>query len=73
MPKCCYDCKNLDSDYEWDEDGDETIFFQCTKRGKSREFVEDLSVNKCDKYNPYKDKRRIPNELDRRFCFEVEK
>lgn len=26
MPKCCYDCKNLDNDYEWDGE-DETIFF----------------------------------------------
>lgn len=55
MPKCCYDCKNLDGDYEWDGD-DETIFFQCVKKDKLRDFVDDLSVNECDKHNPYKDK-----------------
>lgn len=72
MPKCCYDCKNLDNDYEWDGE-DETIFFQCTKKDKSREFVEDLSVNECDRHNPYKDKRRIPDKVDREFYFEVKK
>lgn len=71
MPKCCYDCKNLDWDYEWDVE-DETIFFQCTRKDKSREFVEDLSKFDCNKYNPYKDKRRIPQEFDRRFHFKID-
>lgn len=71
MPKCCYDCKNLDWDYEYDGE-DETIFFQCTRKSKIREFVEDLSICECGKYNPYKDKRRIPHEVDRKFCFEID-
>lgn len=69
MPKCCYDCKTLDSFYEWDGiDG--TIAFRCDK-GKSREFVENLSQCGCKKHNPYKRKNRIPDELDRRFFFEI--
>ncbi len=71
MPKCCYDCKNLDWDYEYDGE-DETIFFQCTKKGKNRTFVEDLSICDCEKHNPYKDKRRIPHEVDRKFYFEID-
>lgn len=71
MPKCCYDCKNLDWDYEYDGE-DETIFFQCTRKGKGREFVEGLSICECDKYNPYKDKRRMPHEVDRKFCFGID-
>lgn len=69
MPKLCYDCKNLDSLYEWDGI-DETIAFRC-KKGKSRSFVEDLSQCDCDKHNPYKNRNRIPNEFDRRFFFEI--
>lgn len=71
MPKCYYDCKNLDWDYVWDGE-DETIFFQCMRKDKSRAFVEDLSVGECDKYKPYKDKNTIPYKIDREFLFEID-
>lgn len=69
MPKCCYNCKNIASDYSWDGEN-ESIFFEC-KKGKSMDFVEDLSKRECEKHNPYKNRNMIPNELDRRFFFEI--
>ena len=61
--KCCIDCKNLESDYEWDGI-DETVSFYC--RLKAREDCpKNESDEKCDKYRPYKRKGYIPNYVEK--------
>lgn len=75
MPKCCVDCRNIESDYVWySYSEDEELVFYCKYKSKKEKYYDDevdgdVLDEECDKYNPYKLERNIPHYESRKIYF----